>query len=196
MKFQFVYLLIGITLFVGCSQKASQKESPKTESYSEIESEPVEQYATISEEDAYKILIKQKLKELIDQKSLMDSHPQFEVDPNAVLSVFKIKDTTIQTIHFIEPFKKLSDSVKQVKTKIVYTTLTDTLVTHIKTSETLIEGEKFKTTEVSFVPVNPDKVVSPEKTKPKWVEKFSSKDLSFTWEEINSCDCIFMVRSW
>jgi len=195
MKFQFVYLLAGLLLCIGCSNRVSQKENLNTESYSEIASEPLADRSSISEEDAYKILIKQKLKELIDQKALLDSHPQFEVDSNVLLPVSKVKDTSIQAIDFIELFKTLSDSVKYVKTKVVYPNMIDTLITYINTSEKLIEGEKFKITNISFIPAKPDNKVSEEKLTPRWVEKFSSKDLSFTWEEINACDCIFMVRT-
>ncbi len=196
MKFRFNYLLI-CSLLLGCADNASkEQDTMKLESSSAVE----EENSMVSEEEAYTILAKQKLKELIDKKELAAAHPQFSIDSNTEFTITEIEDTLIKNLQFIEPFKTLSDSVKYAKTKVIFPSKIDTLLTFITTSTINIDGETFKTTKISFTPARLTKYFTNQGQKintnePKRVERFSINDLSFTWEEINACDCLFMVKT-
>ncbi|MCK8521601.1 hypothetical protein M0D21_08475 [Aquimarina sp. D1M17] len=196
MKFRFDYLLI-CSLLLGCANNAPKEhDSMKTESLIDVE----EENSMVSEEEAYTILAMQKLKELIDKKALTKSHPEFNDNSETEFIISEVEDTLIKTVQFIEPFKIQSDSVKYAKTKVIYPSRIDTLFTFIKTSTTAIDGETYKTTEISFAPSTLPKYYTHQVKKtnnhpPKRVERFSINDLSFTWEEINACDCIFMVKA-
>ncbi len=145
MKKKFVYI-ISLIILAGCANKASKELDIEASEAPEMAIDD----AIISEEDAYTMLITQKLQEYLDKKALAEIHPGFDVttDQDGLLS--DKAGTEIREIKFIEPFKIISDSVKTVKTAVVLDSKIDTLITHIKTSETEIDGEKLKTTNISF----------------------------------------------
>ncbi len=189
MRIQFLYI-VGLLVCIGCANNSSKEAESDTEV---LKTE--EETSLVSEEEAYSILILQKLKEIVDKKVLADTHPDFDIDPSIQSLYPAITDTKVKEVHLISPFEIVSDSVKSVKTKVVYETKTDTIITYIKTSEMMVDGEQLKTTKMSFTPQLP-KITSKkpkDDSKPLHVERFSIRDLSFTWEEVNACDCLFMI---
>ena len=185
---QFIYIFIVLILY-GCANNARKEmdiESSEAPIY-------VEEEVAITAEDAYTILIKQKLQEQIDQTLLTKKHPGFEIDKHENLN-FITDQKTVEHVELVSVISTLSDSVKTVKTKVVFDTKTDTLLTFIRTSTVQIDGEQLKTTTLQFTPIKKkqSKVIDSSPT-PEHVEQFSLKDLNFTWEEINGCDCLFMI---
>ncbi|MDY8134514.1 hypothetical protein [Aquimarina sp. 2201CG5-10] len=142
---QFVYILI-LLFVIGCSNNTSKDFNLK-------ESETVstaEENIAISEEDAYILLITQKLEEELDKKLLIKEHPDFTIKTSGSISETIEGVSVLQKIELIDSFKKISDSVKIAKTKVVFDTKTDTILTYIKTSKVEIDGEIINTIKVSF----------------------------------------------
>ncbi|TSE11029.1 hypothetical protein [Aquimarina algiphila] len=143
---QFVYIIIS-TLVFACAKAPSKEldmEASETIEALEEDSRPI-----ISENEAYIILITQKLQEFIDKETLEKSHPDFS-SRSKQNSVLSIKDTNIKEVNFIGAFQTVSDSIKTVKTEVVFATTIDTIITTIKTSNIEIEGELLKTTKITF----------------------------------------------
>ncbi len=69
-----------------------------------------------------------------------------------------------------------------------------------KSKQTTIEQTEIpKNTEKKIIDSIPDPNLKQIKKqsntkKPKYIQKFSYRDLTFTWEDINACDCLFMVK--
>ncbi|MEW7292247.1 hypothetical protein [Aquimarina sp. 2304DJ70-9] len=187
----FIYIII-VLVFIGCAKNSSKELDDEVSKASSV----VEEEISITQEDAYVLLIKQKIQESIDKSVLAKKHPDFTIE-NKQEEHFSTEEKTIKDVTLIAPFKILSDSVKTIKTKVIYESRIDTLITHIKTSKTEIDGEQLKITMITFS--SPKKKDTPSSKqpdqKPIHVERFSVRDLSFTWEEINACDCLFMVNA-
>ena len=149
MKFQFSYIIFVILLFIGCSKRASKEANDLSVPEFEF-SETSTETSIVSEEEAYKILVTQKLKALLDEKQLIATHPKFKITSEAENIIGNTTDTLISNIEFIDSFQAVSDSVQSVKTKIIYPTAIDTILTIIKTSTITIDGEPLKTTQVYF----------------------------------------------
>ncbi|MBQ4821536.1 hypothetical protein [Aquimarina sp. MMG016] len=196
---QFVSVIILCILF-GCANNAS-KEMDTTNI---LEANGIKkEEEIISKEDAYALLIKEKLQEQIDKKNLTKNHPNFDIDLDDNKSFFNKLASGVKSVKLIEPIETISDSVKSIKTEVVFGTeidsmISDTIVARIKTSTIEIDGESLNATQISFdkIKVSKNKTINqPKASNPKSVNKFSLKDLSFTWEEINACDCLFMVKA-
>ena len=149
MKLQFSYIIFVILLLIGCSKRASKEADNMSSPEFEV-SETSMETSIVSEEEAYKILVTQKLKALLDEKQLIKTHPKFKITSEAEGIIRNTTDTLISKIEFINSFQAVSDSVQSVKTKIIYPTAIDTILTVIKTSTITIEGEPLKTTQVYF----------------------------------------------
>ncbi len=192
MKPYVVYSLLVIVFF-GCSKNAPKEAEIQRSEDSEL----FEKNTTISKKEAYAIVIAQKLQEVIDKEMLIKGYPDFSTETDQD-KIFLEDSLMVKKVEFIEPFKNISDSVKIVKTKVVFESRIDTLLTLIKTSNIKIDEETLKTTKITFKSIEKRNISDtklPEIKAPKYVEKFSIKDLNFTWEEINACDCLFMVNA-
>jgi len=108
--------------------------------------------------DSYNLLITEKLQDYLDTKSLAKEHPNFKDTYNNIdLELFIDKSAKeIRNIQFIGQPKIISDSITKLTTQVHFANASiDTIVSYIKTSTTMIDGIKFKTSKASF-----------EKTKP------------------------------
>ncbi len=112
--------------------------------------EKIEEESEFSENDAYTLIIKQKLQEYIDKKALAKANPDFVIDTGKSKLLTIKTDTRLKQIDFITPFENVSDSIKKVTTRVVLEHQVDTILTFIKTSETEIDGEQLQTTKISF----------------------------------------------
>ncbi|WP_299215628.1 hypothetical protein [uncultured Aquimarina sp.] len=145
---QFVYLII-LLLIIGCannSYKMMEAESVTDEAIS------VEEKTSFDAlEDAYSVLITEKLQDYLDKQILVKQHPEFKSKEKDV-KLFNSKDVKeIQQINFIEQPEVLSDSITKIITQVHFNnTETDTIVSYIKTSSTMIDGVKFKTSKAVF----------------------------------------------
>ncbi len=190
---QWMYILI-VGLSVGCAKNASKNMEVEASNAVQVP----EEKTTISEEDAYTLLITQKLQEYLDQQALAETHPDFDIQKVEDDGLFSTHEKQLKSIQFIAPFEWITDSIKSVKTKVIFDATTDTLITYIQTSETEIDGETFKTTNITFGKPSATKTSTASRSatsKSIRTEKFSLKDLSFTWKEIDACDCLFMVKA-
>ncbi len=185
---------IALLLVFGCANNASKESTTQTIN----EQDTLEEKILITKEDAYTILIKQKLQDYLDKNRLTKTHPGFKTKEEAQEALFSVEETQVNEIELIFPFTYSSDSTKTIKTKVIFQSTIDTILTHIKVYETEINEEKITTTKISFSKIsNPEPLISnqPKPPKPAYVDKFSIKDLNFTWEEVNTCDCLFMVHA-
>ncbi len=188
MRYQFVYIICIIILFASCAKNASKELNREALKAPEL----LEENTIITIEDAYKVLVKQKLQEQLDKKELAQTYPDFATVIHEDILFSNIDESVIKEIHFITPFITVSDSLQTVKTQVVFESKTDTLITKIKTSEIYVEGEKLKTHKVSFEHYRNPKTKT--KSLPAYPERFSINDLNFSWEDINACDCLFMAK--
>jgi hypothetical protein len=140
-----IYIIV-LLFSLGCANNASKSmEMDASESFEKIEEE-----SEFSENDAYTLIIKQKLQEYIDKKALAKANPDFVIDTGKSKLLTIKTDTRLKQIDFITPFENVSDSIKKVTTRVVLEHQVDTILTFIKTSETEIDGEQLQTTKISF----------------------------------------------
>lgn len=204
---RFLYIFVLLVL-VSCSHQANKQNEAipadlqlEEESFSYDETEDVSEVPEISTEDAYLLLIRQKIQEQIDKRILEDKNPDFALDSSQTFS-FPEKAIQVNEVSFLETFDFSSDSIS-IKTKVSYvsdtnTPLIDSLLTHIKVFETEIDGEVFNTNEISLKKITKPAKKLPKKIKrpdnlPQKVSKFSVTNLSLSFEEIGRCDCLFVV---
>ncbi|WP_128755303.1 hypothetical protein [Aquimarina sediminis] len=153
---KFTYIIISLLSF-GCANNASSESKTMdieaSESYIEAE-----EASEISENDAYILLITQKLEEYLDRETLAITNPNFNVKIDSSKLLSTEKGTKLKKVSFISSFEAISDSVKKVTTKVVLDHKTDTILTFIKTSKIEIDGEQLISTKISFdtIPKNND----------------------------------------
>jgi len=145
---QFAYLIV-LFLIVGCANSANKMMEVNKTAVDEIYAEEETSFAML--EDAYSVLITEKLQDYLDKRILAEKHPEFKTHERDT-KLFNLKDVKeIQQIQFIGSPEILSDSITKITTKVHFTnTKTDTIVSYIKTSSTMIDGVKFKTSKATF----------------------------------------------
>ncbi|WP_299315122.1 hypothetical protein [uncultured Aquimarina sp.] len=143
---QFVYLIL-LALIIGCAN--SPNKMMEAESVENISTEEETSFAVL--EDAYSVLITEKLQDYLDTQILVKQHPEFK-NKEKEIQLFNSKDVKeIQQINFIGQPEILSDSITKIITQVYFSnTKTDTIVSYIKTSFTMIDGVKFKTSKAVF----------------------------------------------
>ncbi|WP_281988824.1 hypothetical protein [Aquimarina aggregata] len=140
---QFV-LIIVILVTSGCANNSS-KELDNLAPNADI----TEKEVILSEEDAYSILIKQKLQEHIDKHIIAQNHPSFSIEKENEY-LFSEQRKLIKDVDLVSPLKMISDSIKVTKTKVVFNSGIDTIYTYIKTSQTIVDGKLLKTVKLRF----------------------------------------------
>ena len=144
---QFVSLLI-ILLSISCANNKSMEKMEHMK-IDQISSEEAVSFDEL--ENAYAILISEKLQDYIDKQVLAKQHPDFKSDKKET-SLFTSENVKeIQQIKFIEQPQALSDSITKIVTEVYFdTTETDTIISYIKTSTTTIDGVPFRTSKATF----------------------------------------------
>lgn len=196
----YIYIFIGL-LYIGCANNSAPY---KTESDA-VDFIVEEEEAVISEEDALSILVKQKIQEHLDKKNIHYQHPEFKIDSDHHQTVFPKKATQVKQVTFIKDLYPDLDSLSSFITEVTFesdqkTSNIDTIITTIKTSKIVFDGNPLKTQEISFSALQRSQIsknqsATSSDTLPKSVSIFSLDNLNFTWEEINACDCLFMIPS-
>ncbi|WP_299246855.1 hypothetical protein [uncultured Aquimarina sp.] len=145
---QFAYLIV-VLLITGCANNSYKMMEVESVAVEDISTEEEIPFASL--EDAYSVLITEKLQDHLDKQILIKQHPKFK-DKEEDIKLFSSKDVKeIQQIKFIGQAKVLSDSITKIITQVHFgNTETDTIVSYIKTSTTLIDGVKFKTSKATF----------------------------------------------
>ncbi len=106
-------------------------------------------FATL--EDAYVVLVSEKLQDHLDKQRLAEQHPDFIKKSNES-KLFKTQNTKeIRQINFLGQPEVLSDSIIKIKTQVQFdNSQTDTIISYITTSSTVIDGVQFKTSKTTF----------------------------------------------
>ncbi len=142
---KFIYILLFLLSF-GCANKRSNSRDLEPHKTYELEKKQLD----LSENDAYTLLITQKLEEYIDTKTLAKANPDFVIKTDQKKLLSLEEGTKIKHINFISPFESISDSIKKVTTRVVLDHKVDTILTFIKTSQIEIDGKQLLTTKISF----------------------------------------------
>ena len=111
-------------------------------------------------QDAFAILITEKLQDHLDKQELIKEHPEFKKQEDTI-ALFNIENAKeIQQIQFINQPEVISDSITKIITKVHFNNAEiDTIVSYIKTATTIIDGVKFKTSKASFKRLQPKKKI-------------------------------------
>ncbi|PKV52727.1 hypothetical protein ATE84_4848 [Aquimarina sp. MAR_2010_214] len=140
-----IYIIVFL-FSLGCANNASKSmEMDTVESF-----EKTEEQSNLSEDDAYTLIITQKLQEYLDKKTLAKTNPDFTTDTNKNELLSTEEGAQLKHIDFITPFETVSDSVQKVVTRVVLEHQTDTIITFIKTSIITIDNEVFRTHKIEF----------------------------------------------
>ncbi|MDH7444870.1 hypothetical protein [Aquimarina sp. 2201CG14-23] len=152
---QFVFV-ISLFLILSCANNASMNKEAESVTSADVFLE--EEFAPIAIEDAYAVLISEKLQDYLDTQILEKQHPEFKIK-GGISELFTTKDAKeIQQVQFIGQPEIVSDSITKLKTLVRFAnTKTDTIISYIKTSSTIIDGVKFKTSKTTFEKVKSSK---------------------------------------
>ncbi|WP_299901100.1 hypothetical protein [uncultured Aquimarina sp.] len=148
---QLMYILISFIL-LGCSNNSYKNMEATEGSNDEIVMDSYEEEMSFDIlEDSYTILVSEKLQDYLDKQLLIQKHPEFKTVTDTPY-LFDLKNRNhIEKIRFLDQPKNFSDSITIITTEIQFGNLEkDTVISYIKTSSTLIDGVKFRTSKVSF----------------------------------------------
>lgn len=135
-------LFICVCVLLGCSNRESF--TPTNDSISK-EKAPV----TISLENAYKVLIQEKIQDHIDTQKLQSKYPDFKqnVDTMALLNLNY--QETIADIILLDPITPENASNKNIRTVIIYANnKQDTILSNITRTKVIIDGEEIISSKV------------------------------------------------
>lgn len=195
-----VYIFIAFL----CMCCANNSAPHKTESESPVDFIVEEEEETlVSEEDALSTLVQQKIQDQLDKKNLHDKHPEFKIDSNGYQTIFPEKAKQVKQVTFLKELYPNQDTLSGLITKVVFeldqkAVRIDTVITTIKTANIMIDGNLLRTQKISFDALQKKQSIDLQNEitiadPPKSVSIFSLDNLNFTWEEINACDCLFMI---
>ncbi len=140
---KFITLFILLLCIVSCSNNERYKEV--------MESVTAADYDAVSTEDAYSILISEKLQEYFEKQKIIKNHPEFESNLTTNSSLLLMNDSIID-ISIIDNIPSPDFDSISLKTVISYynNTQKDTILSKIKRSRIVIEGEQIISSKVRF----------------------------------------------
>ncbi len=126
---------ICVCLLIGCSNK--KDFAPLNES-TVAESAPA-----ITIENAYTLLIQEKIQDHIDKQKLKQQYPNFKLSPDSVTTLYIEDKATIQTIELLDTIILDDEKAMDIRTVIIYdTNKRDTIIATLQRSKVTIEGEE------------------------------------------------------
>lgn len=145
---KFITLLALLLLIISC---AHEKRSYEIDMIEESKSESFSASKTISTEDAYNILIEEKLQEYFEKKKITKDHPEFNSKKNTDTPSLSLNDSII-SITVIDTIKTAAfDSIALITVVSYYNkTEKDTILSKIKRTKISIEGEEIISSKVTF----------------------------------------------
>ncbi|MFD2564918.1 hypothetical protein [Aquimarina rubra] len=145
---QFVYLIVLLIITSCANNSFKNMEAPEI-SEDNFFTEDEASFATL--EDAYVVLVSEKLQDYLDKQILVNQHPEFIAKEDTPVLFTTKKAKEIRQVKFIGQPEILSDSITKIITQVHFgNTQTDTIISYITTSETLIDGVRFKTSKATF----------------------------------------------
>ncbi|SNS08901.1 hypothetical protein [Dokdonia pacifica] len=136
-----VILFIGLCVLLGGCSKNNNSMSDRIYK----EKAPV----TISLENAYEVLIQEKIQDHIDTQKLQSQYPDFKqnVDTMALLNLNY--QETIADIILLDPITLENASNKNIRTVIIYANnKQDTILSNITRTKVIIDGEEIISSKV------------------------------------------------
>ena len=145
---KFITLLIILLFITGCANNERYEKSMDESAASVAD---IANYEAISPEDAYSILVSEKLQEYFEKQKIIKQHPEFDITTTTKTPILSVKDSIID-ISVIDniPFPDF-DSIS-LKTVISYhnSIKKDTIISKIKRSRIVVEGEQIISSKVKF----------------------------------------------
>lgn len=145
---KFITLLAIFLLMASCSnnnryEKGIESAAPAVDAVSD--------YDVISPEDAYSILISEKLQEYFEKQKIIKKHPDFDAIVTTKAPLLSIKDSIID-IAIIDKIPSPDFDSIALKTVVSYhnNAQKDTIISKIKRSRIVIEGEQIISSKVKF----------------------------------------------
>lgn len=140
---KFIFILM-IIICIGCSDNMSKKEN-----------DSVAFSPSITSENAYSILISEKIQDYFDTKKLMQKYPDFNKPSESNLSFLEAK-ASIESVTIIDPINTSHIEKQELKTVISYegNKENDTIISRIEKSKIIIDDEEVTSTKVTFTPNN------------------------------------------
>jgi len=140
---KFITLITLVFLITSCSNNENYESKIHMEAVSEVE--------TISTEDAYSILIEDKLRDYFEKQKITKNHPEFNTKLNKDRPLLLLNDS-IKSITVIDKVPNEEFDSISLKTIVSYYSdnKTDTIFSKIKRSKILIESEEIISSKVIF----------------------------------------------
>lgn len=122
-------------LLIGCSNR--KDVAPLSESTA-IESAPA-----ITIENAYTLLIQEKIQDHIDKQKLRQQYPDFKTSTDSTATLYLEEKTTIETIQLLDTIPLENEKTVDIRAIIIYkTNKRDTIIATLKRTKMSIEGEE------------------------------------------------------
>jgi hypothetical protein len=125
---------ICVWLLIGCSNK--KDFAPLNESTA-IESAPA-----IIIENAYSLLIQEKIQDHIDKQKLKQQNPDYKLSTDSITTLYIEDKATIQAIKLLDTITLEDGKATDIRTVIIYdTNKRDTIIATLQRSKVTIEDE-------------------------------------------------------
>ena len=132
---------ICLWLLIGCSH--NKEFTPSNENIV-IESAPA-----ITIENAYTLLIQEKIQDHIDKQKLKQQYPDFQLSPDSITTLYIEDKATIQTIELLDTITIEDGKATDIRTVIIYDThKRDTIIATLQRSKVTIEGEEMVSSKI------------------------------------------------
>jgi len=144
---KFITLIIFVLLIASCT--SNERNADYDENKTHLEA--VAEVETISTEDAYSILIEDKLYDYFEKQKITKNHPEFNTKLNKDRPLLLLNDS-IKSITVIDKVPNEEFDSISLKTIVSYYSdnKTDTIFSKIKRSKILIEDEEIISSKVIF----------------------------------------------
>jgi len=137
-----VILFICVCVILGCSNR--KEFAPSNDSITK-EKAPT----TISLENAYEILIEEKIQDHIDTQKLQLQYPNFKQFNDTTTSLKLNYQETIQDITLLDAIIFENENSTDIQTVITYdSNKQDTIIATIKRTKVLLDGEEITTSKI------------------------------------------------
>lgn len=138
--------LLCIICIIGCSEN----RSPEYNTSSKME-DAAPTSTTITIEDAYTLLITEKLQDYIDTQKITKNHPDFKQQGIHSVPILHPQDSVLKITILDKISTREFDSL-ELKTVISYynSTKKDTIISKIERTKIIIEGEEITSSKVTF----------------------------------------------